>query len=546
MFISIVLNTEYMDIASRSKWYLKNLLHCKENGWILITHEYLWKHFEEIQQDITPRLFNDFEMRPFTAEEVKDVEQYFIPDELFEKIEQQAGSRTEMLFQLSSSSNEVLEKTLQSVITKIYSKHPNEKIEGMLHSLEAWQSIRNVCKRNDIRLIPYSFSAFRKPHGYRQTLYFVNEDTFLNSTLPCERRYNSYISLTHPQFPLFSHREIITILGKERTLPLIPLMEAKPKYEMGICTECFSIVPQFMMRDKVTDDDVRYECEKLYNKSQMTVRNHAYQIDSMQLDRSTTHNDPAAWILSCCRLAASRSQIGLKILLWNRTAIVKSDSLGFSFMCEKDYTSTRKVDLRALNFYLFCYLIPNDLMFSGEYWQWRMTNPTETEIYHRHLDFYIEKLNLPESILTEQDEPTRFKSLLQSRECDEELINILLEDKHDFDIDYNTASSRIVVNGKSYWRLNKIENGVRCFHIELSESADTIDFYPLDDVAGCACLVSVSVNGKPVDVSNLTDFRYMPKVSGHYSLPIPPTADKTIIDIVWDYQSNNDFLQAHS
>ena len=545
MFISIVLNTEYMDVASRSKWYLKNLLHCKENGWILITHEYLWKHFEEIQQDITPRLFNDFEMRPFTADEVKDVEQYFIPDELFEKIEQQAGSRTEMLFQLSSSSNDVLEKTLQSVITKIYSKHPNEKIDGVLYSLETWESVRRVCVNNIIPLIPYSFSSIRKPHGYQQTLYHANINTYLHTSKEAERRYNHYVAASIFE-PIFSHRELIAILGKERTLPLIPLMEAKPKYEMGICTECFSIVPQFMMRDKVTDDDVRYECEKLYDKSQMTVRNHAYQIDSMQLDRSTTHNDPAAWILSCRRLAASRSQIGLKILLWNRTAIVKSDSLGFSFMCEKDYSSTRKVDLCALNFYFFCYLIPNDLMFSGEYWQWRMTNPTETEIYKRHLDFYIEKLNLPKSILTEQDEPTRFKSLLKSRGCDEELINILLEDKHDFDIDYNTASSRIMVNGKSYWRLNKIENGVRHFHIEMSESADTIDFYPLDDVAGCARLVSVSVNGKPVDVSNFADFRYMPKVSGHYTLPFPPTADKTIIDIAWDYQSNKEFLNAHS
>mgnify|MGYP003548767957 FL=1 len=545
MFISIVLNTEYMDVASRSKWYLKNLLHCKENGWILITHEYLRKHFEEIQQDITPRLFNDFEMRPFTADEVKDVEQYFIPDELFEKIEQEAGSRTEMLFQLSSSSNDVLEKTLQSVITKIYSKHPNEKIDGVLYSLETWESVRRVCVNNIIPLIPYSFSSIRKPHGYQQTLYHANINTYLHTSKEAERRYNHYVAASIFE-PIFSHRELIAILGKERTLPLIPLMEAKPKYEMGICTECFSIVPQFMMRDKVTDDDVRYECEKLYDKSQMTVRNHAYQIDSMQLDRSTTHNDPAAWILSCRRLAASRSQIGLKILLWNRTAIVKSDSLGFSFMCEKDYSSTRKVDLCALNFYFFCYLIPNDLMFSGEYWQWRMTNPTETEIYKRHLDFYIEKLNLPKSILTEQDEPTRFKSLLKSRGCDEELINILLEDKHDFDIDYNTASSRIMVNGKSYWRLNKIENGVRHFHIEMSESADTIDFYPLDDVAGCARLVSVSVNGKPVDVSNFADFRYMPKVSGHYTLPFPPTADKTIIDIAWDYQSNKEFLNAHS
>lgn len=546
MFISVVLNTEYMDITSRSRWYLKNLLHCKDNGWVLITHEYMRTHWEQLQKEVTSSLFASWEIRPFTAEEVSSVEQYFLPDELFEQIEKECGSRTEMLYQFSTTSNKEVEDELQHIIDAIKSKHPSEKIEGMFHCLEVWQPLRNVCAENNITLIPYTFSALRKPHGYRITLNTANVNTYLNSTEQCQERYLHYLTEDTDNIPVFSHRELIAILGKERTLPLVPLIEKEPKYEMGICTECFAIVPQFLIHDKVTDDDVRFECDKLFDKSQITVRNHSLQVDYMQLDRTTVHNDPAAWILSCRRLAASRSQIGLKILLWNRTAVVKTNTLGFSFLCEKDYASTNKVDLRALNYYLFGYLIPNDLMFSGEYWQWRMTNPTETEIYHRHLDFYIEKLNLPESILTEQDEPTRFKSLLQSRGCDEELINILLEDKHDFDIDYNTASSRIVVNGKSYWRLNKIENGVRHFHLELNESADNIDFYPLDDVAGCARLVSVSVNGKPVDVSNLTDFRYMPKVSGHYSLPIPPTADKTIIDIAWDYQSNNDFLQAHS
>lgn len=546
MFISIILNTEYMDIASRSKWYLKNLLHCKENGWILITHEYMRTHWQQLQEEITPSLFTSWEMQPFAAEDVRDVEQYFIPDNLFETIEKQCGSRTEMLYQLSSTSNVLIEEVFQNIINEIQFKHPNEKIDGIFHCLEAWQFLRDISQKHNIPLISYSFSAIRKPHGYRQTLYHTNVKTCLNSTEESLERYNRYYAEEDKTIPVFSNRELLAMFGKERTLPLIQLINHQPHYEMGICTECFSVIPQFFMHNKTTDDDVRFECEKLYDKSQIVVRNHSLQVDYMQLNRDTVHNDPAAWILSCRRLTAARSQIGLKILLWGRTAVIKPDTLGFSFMCEKNYTSTRKVDLRALNFYLFCYLVPNDLMFSGEYWQWRMTNPTETEIYKHHLDFYIEKLNLPESILTEQDEPTRFKSLMQSRGCDEELINILLEDKHDFNIDYNTASSRIVINGKSYWRLNKIENGVRHFHIELNESADTIDFYPLDDVAGCARIVSVSVNGKTIDISNLTDFRYMPKVSGHYSLPISPTAGKTIIDIAWDYQSNNEFLQAHS
>jgi len=68
----------------------------------------------------------------------------------------------------------------------------------------------------------------------------------------------------------------------------------------------------------------------------------------------------------------------------------------------------------------------------------------------------------------------------------------------------------------------------------------------LDDVAGCAKLESVKVNGQPLDVSQYKDYLFMPKVSGHYTLLIPNSGGKLGIDIEWDYMSNNDFLNAHS
>ena len=534
-----------MDIASRSKWYLKNLLHCKENGWILITHDYMRTHWQQLQEEITPSLFTSWEIQPFAAEDVRDVEQYFIPDNLFETIEKQCGSRTEMLYQLSSTSNVLIEEVFQNIINEIQFKHPNEKIDGIFHCLEAWQFLRDISQKYNIPLISYSFSAIRKPHGYRQTLYHVNRKGYLHTSQESESRYFQFCD-ENQSFPIFTNRELIALFGKERTLPLIQLINHQPHYEMGICTECFSVIPQFFMHNKTTDDDVRFECEKLYDKSQIVVRNHSLQVDYMQLDRSLVHNDPAAWILSCNRLASSRSQIMLKPLLWNRTAVVCSNTLGFSFMCAKDYSSIDKVNLKALNWYMFGYLIPNDLMFSDEYWKWRMTNPSETKIYQQHLEYIIEKLNLPKYLLTEQDEQKRFRSILESRECNQELINILLDDNQDFEIDYNTASSRIVINGRSYWRLNKMEKGIRHFHIELDESGDTIEFYPLDDMAGCTKLTSVSINGKLLDITQLADYKYMPKMSGHYTIPFPLTAGKTIIDIAWDYQSNSDFLNAHA
>lgn len=529
-----------MDVASRSKWYLKNLFHCKQNGWIMITHEYMRDHWEQLQSEISQSLFDSWEISPFLSEDIEDVEQYYLPDSLFEQIEKQCGSRTEMLYQLSSSVNEPLLLAIQQIIDQVRQKHPHEKINGMFHCLEAWKTFYALGQENHFPIIPYSFSAFRKPHGYRQTLYHCNLHTTLNSTKEAKERYERFLSEGENDFPIFSNRELVAIFGKERTLPLIPLMNAEPKYEMGICTECFSVIPQFFVHDKTTDDDVRYECEKLYDKSQITVRNHSLQVDYMQLDRSMVHNDPAAWILSCRRLSAARSQIGLKFLLWNRTAIVKPDTLGYSFLCEKDYSSVKKVNIQALNFYLFAYLVPNDLMFSGDYWAWRLTNPSEKEIYHYHYNFYKSHLHLPDNILTNKDENARFASILKCRGCDSELISILLENCCK-DFDYDTALSRIDVNGKSHWRMNEMKNGIRNFHISIYEKSNKLIFYPLDDVAGFVRIRNITVNGKKMEGQTMLDYIYYPKGTG-FCVHFRECSESVTVDIEWQYvKSARDF-----
>ena len=57
-------------------------------------------------------------------------------------------------------------------------------------------------------------------------------------------------------------------------------------------------------------------------------------------------------------------------------------------------------------------------MFNQEYWRWRHTFPSETEIYNKHLSFYYDTLNIDENILSETDKNIRFKSLLEARACD--------------------------------------------------------------------------------------------------------------------------------
>lgn len=551
MFISIVLNTEYMDIASRSKWYLKCLLHCKQNGWILITHEYMKTHIDELQKEITPSLFNSWELQPFTYEDVKDVEQYFLPDALFEEIEREYGSRTEMLFTLSNQENPLLRKQIDLIIDEIKKKHPHERITGIFNVLDCFEDVRRAAKIFDCPVINYSFSAIRRPHGYRQTLYHANSYQLWNSS-ECENRWNKFKSENHSSFPVFSNKEIIALVGKIHTLPLIQLMNSQPKYEMGICCECNSLLPQVFSKNKYTDDDIFYECKKLYSKDKIKVRSHSIHLDDIQVDRTVVRNDPASFILSCRRLTAVQSQIVLKVLLWKRTAIMKKNTLAFSYLCNNEYDSISTGDVRGLNYYIFGYLIPSDLMFSGEYWNWRMTNPSEVEIYWRHLEYIFNALGLDKDKVLSLQGTDRFKYLLEARGCDKQLVDNLLSDETINNINWDVASSQFDIvtseGSETYWRIDtENEDGSLTSGLSVDiDGAKSILFYPLYDVAGFAKLDSVRVNGTEMELDeSMKSFNYMPKNKGCFDIPLCniPSGRLEIV-CNWEYKKVNDFLNS--
>ena len=549
MFVSVIFNVEYMDITSRKMWYLKNLFHCKENGWALVTHEFLYNHFEELQDSITDRFFDQFEMRRFSLDEVKDVEQYFVPDEIFDGLEKEDGSRTEMLFDLNKNPNPDLEHYLQLIFTRIQERHPDEKIDGIFHCLESFESLRRIANLLQCPLINYSFSAFRKVHGYRQTLYFANNGFFWNAK-ECKNRFELFIDEKDSALPIFTNEELIAIIGKEHTLPLIQLINSQPKYEMGICCECFSLVPSVFADKPYTDDDIFYECKKLFGSDKLKVRSHAAHLNDIQVDRNEVHNDPVSTILSCKRLTAVQSQILLKVLLWGRTTVTKTNSLPFSYLCENDYTSNKTVDILGLNYFIIGYLIPSDLMFSDEYWKWRQTNPSETEIYKRHLDFLFDALCIDKEKALQLKGKGRFRYLLESRGCDEQLIEQLLSDEIINNINWDVTSSRFDVitesGTKPYWRIDTVnEDGSLITKLSVDvKNATAVRFYPLDDVAGFAKLKIVIINGKTNAMEEVNlQFKFMPKAKGSYYLQLlEKYTGKLTVECKWEYKRIYEYL----
>lgn len=542
MFVSILLNTEYMDVASRSKWYLKNLLHCKENGWPLITHRYLGEHFRELQDAVNDRFFREFEMRRFSLDEVKDVEQYFLDDSLFDEKEEACGSRTKMLLDITQERWPEFEEHLGRILDAIREKHPGERIEGILHCLEGFESLRYIARKRQIPLISYVFSAIRRPHGYRQTLYFSNFDRLFCSD-ECENRYQHFLSESG-DCPVLDHRELIALLGKERTLPLIPLMDKEPEFEVCICGEGFHILPHIFARVPLTDDDLYYEYGKLFPGEKIISRQHPLHLDQIGVDRSVVRNDPASTILSCRRVATGCSQIILKAMLWNRTAVMPKNTIPLSFMCEKKYDSVGKVPLLFLNYYLFGYLIPSGLLFDDSYWKWRLSGPDEHSIYRKHLAFICQDLAVDPAILDLPQGDGRFSSLLEARDVDRDLADRLLDGPGPENVSFATASSKFEIDGKAYWRLNEVDGGRIKSRIKVYGAVpEELKFYPYDDVAGVSRLVAVHINGTSVDADKLGVPVYMPKVSGSYAIRLPSgSAGPLTVECIWETISIKSYL----
>ena len=307
--------------------------------------------------------------------------------------------------------------------------------------------------------------------------------------------------------------------------------------------ECYSLVPKVFYDNPYLDDDIFYECNKYYDKSEIKVRSHVIHLDQLQINRNNVHNDPASTILSCKRVTAVQSQILLKALLWNRSVIMRKKTLPFSMFCESDFTSVAKVDNCALNFYIFCFLIPSDLMFSDDYWKWRLSFPSEDEIYMKHLMFILDKLGISSEIL-ELEIPKRLEFILNSRSCDKQLITDILSENIP-NVDWNVVSSRIEIQNshnekKVFWRINKYDSnkGVLITTLELENVRDVrkIEIYPFDDIEGYSCLLSCKVNGMEYGAEYLNKSLFMPKQSGCYTINVCDLDfGKLSVEFKWNY-----------
>lgn len=533
MILSIIFDTEYMGVSERNKWFLKSVSNARKEDTIIVTHEYMYSHLDEIVNGCEKRFYKEFEMDYVSVDEIRDMDICYIPDWIFHDFCKNNPSRSASLLNLYNNRCIALEKYIVEFVDRIL-KAKGKSLSCIMNCLHTFASVKYLSEHYNVPLIPYVFSCVRKVHGYTQTLYMAHCDKDLFNSPAAKEMYKNFNENCF-DFPILSKKEVLAIVGKKHNLVLLPLLEQAGIYEMGIVGEGFHITPQIYAIEPITDDDIHYECKKHYSTDCITTRLHPIQLDQFGIGRKHMKNDPAAFVLSCKRVATVQSQMIMKAAMWNRVPCVLGNALPYAFLFSKDFTSTSPISDYDLNFILFCYFVPDSCMFSSDYWSWRATNPSLREIINRHLDTILKDLNIDKSILFSSN---RFINILKSRGCTESEI-FAITNSHVDKINYSYPSSRVDIisqsgNVYSMYCLNRInEDGLLISEFKIPKDAKLIKVIPQNDIDGFVKLYKVYLDG--IERSIDKERTYWPKGMSKYEINnLNSHDDDRTLRIVWD------------
>lgn len=480
--------------------YLNALYWAKQNGWLVLAPEGYVR--QPLQYE--DWMFECHDMQRVTEEERSQIPQFTFPDVLFEESEQDGRSWTERNLDLFRYRNALMEESLRSQLDAYFAEHPDLGLQTVFMFGESYLSLRVVAAHYGAKVYSYDFSTVREYKGFSQSLLMcsTNGKAFYGNDEP-EERYKAFCSSAEA-VPQFSRRELIALFYLLPCYPMIPLLDAAPRDEMGICLGCDLFLAMFSSCQYLDEDVVR-EVTAHYPMDRLPRRLHPASPMS-SIERSRISLNPVPFLLSCRRIAAAASNTSFEAMLWNRTAYSRGMNMPFSFMCTQHPTDGAIVDEKFLNWFLFGYCVPGHArLFSEDYWRWRETQPSETEIYLRHQAYILEEMGITQDIMA-MPEDERFAAIIDKRGYSRAAQRLLLENwenrallrpvydhllsyVHILDAEGNVYAKYECIN------LQTDEGIVSRFAMEDDPRRERIEFCPLQEGIGFVRVLRVSGDG---------------------------------------------------
>ena len=397
MIVPFVYDLEVLSDYDHISVFYFYLTMIKKMGGALISHERYFIKPEKFYSQIMTReqLKASAEFLEYDLPENEDIDKigkYSIPQKFEDSMIEDFKSRVDCWTYILSHEYYPLEELIGNILDAIVSDY-HQKIQAILCFYEPI-ALRTAAEKRDIKVIHQEGTMFRKPF-YRMAGYFDFKEGYGKGELE-ERYYKFLKEIAQKDIKLFSRKEILALFMTEQGLNELEKMDqidSESLYEIGIGLSEFNLGVN--LKDSlINTDEILLEARKAYPIEKIITRSR-YQTTGYD------DNSPTAFhfILKCKRIAAIRSNLSFEAMLLGKISCVYGNS-PYAFIGNRGISdkSISKITLEFLNFTVFGYFVPWEFLCDINYIKWRLTNPTEIEIYKKHMNFYLNKRGLDDEI----------------------------------------------------------------------------------------------------------------------------------------------------
>ena len=289
-------------------------------------------------------------------------------------------------------------------------KKIGQEAEALL-CLGAPRFVRDAAKELDVDIIHYEWGPLRIP-SYRCTAYLDLKGNVCDGEML--ERYASFLGIKD-EVPIFRKKEILSLFLCDDQLDKLTESDVRPKYKAGLVLG-YSVPAAYTVYSEMTAAEMQTKALQYFGNHEMSMRSHPGDPLQCKLrGPELVEGNLIDFIRNSERILCISSNIAYESMLWNRP----SYDLGMTMYGQMGNHHLEGLPDRIasddfLSFIAFGYLIPFELVKNVEYLRWRLSRPSEKEIYLYHLNYYCDCLHVGKEILGLPNDE-RLKALLKNR-----------------------------------------------------------------------------------------------------------------------------------
>lgn len=396
----------------------------KHYGWPVFAQQQYFTQTDKQRKYgwLTPEMAAGADYEPYSpADSAKYIHEVF-PQELIDRYIARFPSQTDaFLASMKEPWPEMTEFLIQHV--QQCEKKLGDVAEAFI-CLGAPQFVRDAAAALKIRVIHYEWGPLRAAN-YRNTAYFDFEGSVCDGSML--KRYKAFQKISE-MIPVFSKKEILAFFLQKDQLERLTKPDGQPTYQMGLALG-YHTQTVYSALNQASSVEALSRLHEYFTDEELCVRYHPGDpVHSVLEGPTPIKGNLIDFILDSERIACISSNITYEAMLWNRPAYdLGATQYGQMANHQLKGLPDQMASEEFLSFIAFGYIIPFELLKSVEYIRWRLSEPSEKEIYLYHLSYYCRCLDIDQQVLSLKGE-ARLAALLHQRDASLDGVTAMAED----------------------------------------------------------------------------------------------------------------------